>query len=184
MPIFFATAADFRVWLARHAASESELVVGFYKVGSGQPSMTWPESVDEALCVGWIDGVRTRIDEHAYKIRFTPRKPTSTWSAKNIERVRCLEREGRMQEAGRLAHANRIEAKSRIYAYEQELSAALDPAEVTLFRRKRAAWKFFEAQPPHYRHKVVWGIISARRPQTRQRRLAKLIEASQKGERI
>ena len=146
--------------------------------------MTWPESVDEALCVGWIDGVRTRIDEHAYKIRFTPRKPTSTWSAKNIERVRCLEREGRMKQAGRLAHANRRAAKSRIYAYEQEQSAALAVAEVALFRQNTAAWKFFEAQPPHYRHKVVWGIISARRPQTRQRRLAKLIEASQKGERI
>lgn len=184
MPVFFATAAEFRAWLARHAATESELVVGFYKVGSGQPSMTWPESVDEALCVGWIDGVRTRIDEQAYKIRFTPRKATSTWSAKNIARVRVLESEGRMQEAGRKAHAMRRDAKSRIYAYEQQQSAELEPAEVALFRRNKAAWKFFEAQPPHYRHKVVWSIVSARRPQTRQARLARLIEASQHGERI
>lgn len=181
-PTFFETPAQFGAWLRKHGATASELIVGFYKRDSGRASMTWPESVDEALCVGWIDGVRTRIDEIAYKIRFTPRRPTSTWSAINIERVRVLQAEGRMTPAGLEAFARRNEEKSRTYAYEQVKKAELAPAETAAFRKQRAAWKFFQAQPPSYRHKAAWWVISAKRPGTRQSRLQRLIEAAGRGE--
>lgn len=184
MPTFFETPAQFRAWFAQHAATESELIVGFYKRDSGKPSITWPESVDEALCAGWIDGVRTRIDDEAYKIRFTPRKTTSTWSAFNIERVRVLTLEGRMTEAGLAAFAHRREAKSKIYSYEQAETANLAPEDAAQFRKHKAAWKFFEAQPPGYRHQMVWRIVSAKRPTTREARLQKLIEASANGQRL
>lgn len=183
-PTFFASPEAFRAWLAQNAATASELIVGFYKRGTGKPSITWPESVDEALCVGWIDGVRTRIDDDAYKIRFTPRKRTSTWSAINIERVRVLTLEGRMAEAGLQAFAHRRETKSKIYAYEQAEAATLAPLEEALFRKNKSAWKFFEAQPPGYRHQMLWRIVSAKRPATREARLAKLVEASQNGTRL
>jgi len=184
MPTFFATPADFAAWFAKHAATETELIVGFYKRDSGRPSITWPESVDEALCVGWIDGVRTRIDESSYKIRFTPRKPTSTWSAINIERVAVLQQQGRMTELGLKAFAHRREAKSKIYAYEQAEHAELGAEDAALFRKNRAAWTFFTAQPPGYRHQHIWRVISAKRAETRQSRLAKLIEASAQGKRL
>ena len=183
-PTFFETAIAFSAWLAKHAATRSELLVGFHKRGSGRKSLTWPESVDEALCFGWIDGVRKRIDDDSYTIRFTPRKPTSIWSAINIERVRILESEGRMKEAGLKAYAHRREAKSKIYAYEQAACATLERDDEAAFRRNKAAWKFFEAQPPGYRHLVVWRIVSAKRAETRRDRLAKLIEASQNGQRL
>ncbi len=178
MPTYFATPAAFAAWLAKNAATHNELIVGFYKRGSGLPSMTWQESVDEALCVGWIDGVRTNVDHQSYKIRFTPRKPTSTWSKINIERVRILTADGRMQEAGLKAFAQRVAAKSVIYSYEQAERAALTPAQETLFRKNKKAWKFFEAQPPGYRHQMIWRVISAKRPETQVARLDKLIEAS------
>jgi uncharacterized protein YdeI (YjbR/CyaY-like superfamily) len=178
MPTFFEDPAAFRAWLVKHAATETELVVGFHKRGSGQPSMTWPESVDEALCFGWIDGVRARIDDVSYRIRFTPRKTTSIWSAINIGRVDVLQREGRMHHLGLAAYAHRREAKSGIYSYEQAESAQLDKAELALFRKNKAAWKFFEAQPPGYRRLVVFRIVSAKRPSTRASRLCALIEAS------
>jgi uncharacterized protein YdeI (YjbR/CyaY-like superfamily) len=184
VPTFFETARDFRAWLLKHGATETELIVGFYKRDSGRPSMTWPESVDEALCFGWIDGVRTRIDEISYKIRFTPRKSTSTWSAINIKRVQVLQDEGRMQKAGLEAFSHRRAVKSKIYAYEQAVQAELDPNDEAQFRRNKKAWKFFEAQPPRYRHQMVWRIISAKRPETRRARLAKLIEASENGVRL
>jgi uncharacterized protein YdeI (YjbR/CyaY-like superfamily) len=184
MPTFFETADRFGAWLAEFAATEPELIVGFYKRDSGRPSMTWPESVDEALCVGWIDGVRTRIDEVSYKIRFTPRKSTSTWSAINIERVRVLGLEGRMKAPGLQAFARRREAKSGIYAYEQAEQAQLDPEAENLFRHHRQAWAFFEAQPARYRHQIIWRIVSAKRPETRAARLAALIEASARGQRL
>ncbi|HEY1091343.1 MAG TPA: YdeI/OmpD-associated family protein [Burkholderiaceae bacterium] len=184
MPTFFATPKDFRAWLAKHAANETELIVGFYKRDSGHASITWPESVDEVLCFGWIDGVRTRIDELSYKIRFTPRKSTSTWSAINIARVEVLTAEGRMQPAGLAAFEHRREAKSKIYAYEQAARAELDPQDEALFRKNKKAWKFFAAQPPGYRHQMVWRVISAKRAETRAARLAKLIEASENGMRL
>jgi uncharacterized protein YdeI (YjbR/CyaY-like superfamily) len=183
-PTFFESPTKFRAWLRLHAASESELLVGFYKRATDRPSMTWQESVDEALCHGWIDGVRARIDDDSYKTRFTPRKPTSTWSAINIERVAVLRREGRMTEAGLKAYAHRKEAKSRTYAYEQADAATLEPKELALFRKNKAAWKFFGSQPPGYRHLNVWRIVSAKRAETRERRLARLIAASKSGLRV
>ena len=122
---FFATPAEFRAWLEKHHSSAPELWVGFYKKGSGRPSINWPEAVDEALCVGWIDGIRKSIDDESYRIRFTPRKPRSTWSAVNLARVEALTREGRMRPAGLKAFEKRTEAKTGIYAYEQRKAAEL-----------------------------------------------------------
>lgn len=184
MPTFFATADVFAAWLEQHGAAKTEFVVGYYKRGSKRPSMTWAESVDVALCFGWIDGVRKRIDEHSYQIRFTPRKPTSIWSRINIDRARVLQREGKMREAGRKAYSHRREDKSRIYSYEQQKSAALERGDELRFRKSRAAWKFFEAQPPSYRQLVIWRIVSAKHPETRERRLADLIKASQEQRRL
>ncbi len=176
-PRFFTGPAEFRAWLHAHAATASELLVGFHKRHTGAPSLTWPESVDEALCVGWIDGVRKRIDDERYQIRFTPRKPGSTWSAINIERVQVLIAAGRMQPAGLAAFALRQEAKSRIYSYEQRQAAELDAAQRKAFKQHKAAWAFFEQQPPGYRQQMIWRIVSAKQPATRERRLQLLIEA-------
>lgn len=184
MPTFFETPAKFRAWLERHGATESELVVGFYKRGSGRPSITWPESVDEALCFGWIDGVRRRLDDVSYTIRFTPRRPGSVWSAINIDKVRALKAAGRMTAAGLEAFARFDEEKSRGYSYEQVKRAELEPTQAAVFRKNKAAWAFFESQPPSYRHMIAWYVISAKRPETRQARLAKAIEASAAGRRL
>ncbi len=184
MPRFFNTADAFRAWLAKYSDSKSELVVGFHKRDSDRPSMTWSESVDEALCYGWIDGVRANIDEDSYQIRFTPRKLSSTWSAINIEKVRVLEEQGRLTSAGREAFSHRTEAKSRTYSYEQRVEVPLSLEELAQFRKNRVAWRFFEAQPPGYRRLVIHRIVSAKRPETRQGRLAKLIEASKNGVRL
>ena len=134
-PRFFATPAAFRAWLKKHHATEKVLWVGFHRKASGRPSITWPESVDEALCVGWIDGLRKGIDEISYMIRFTPRKRTSAWSIVNLGRVAELTRQGRMQPAGAAAFENRVEAKSGIYSYEQRRNAALDEASARRFRQ-------------------------------------------------
>jgi uncharacterized protein YdeI (YjbR/CyaY-like superfamily) len=184
MAKFFKTAEQFAAWLEQHGAAKSEFVVGYYKRASKLPSMTWAESVDAALCFGWIDGVRKRIDEDSYQIRFTPRKPTSIWSRVNIERARVLQREGRMREAGLKAYSHRRENKSRIYSYEQQKTAALERSDELRFRKATAASKFFQAQPPGYRHLVNWRIVSAKRPETRERRLAALIKASQERRRL
>lgn len=181
-PTFFPTAADFRAWLEAHAETATELVVGFYKRGSGLPSLDWPESVDEALCYGWIDGVRTRIDDKAYKIRFTPRKEKSTWSAVNIARVQVLMQEGRMRPAGLAAFERRSEERSRIYAYEQQEEVELTPSEEVAFRHHPEAWDFFQRQGPGYRRRCIWHIHSAKKAETRQVRLQRLIEASARGE--
>jgi uncharacterized protein YdeI (YjbR/CyaY-like superfamily) len=184
VPTFFETAEAFADWLEKHGAAESELIVGYYKRGTQRGTMSWPESVDAALCFGWIDGVRKGIDEHRYQIRFTPRKPQSIWSAINVERVRVLKAEGRMREAGLKAYSHRQEKKSKIYAYEQKKTATLEPSEEATFKKAKAAWKFFEAQPRSYRHRFIWRIVSAKRPETRRRRLAALIEASQEKRRL
>lgn len=176
-PTYFPTAADFRAWLTKHAESSAALVVGFMKRGSGSPSMTWPEAVDEALCVGWIDGVRHRIDDDRYKIRFTPRKH-SNWSAVNIERVAVLQAEGRLKPAGLAAFERRTEKRSRTASYEQANSPSLNAEEVKRFKKNRRAWIFFEAQAPSYRKKAVWRVVSAKQLATRERRLSLLIEAS------
>ena len=182
-PTFFSSPDLFRAWLAEHHATAPELVVGFYKVGSGLPSITWPQSVDEALCYGWIDGRRQRIDDQSYLIRFTPRRPNSIWSTVNIERVAVLTAEGRMQPAGLAAFEKRKAESSEIYAYEQQ-AVALDPAYEQRFKANEAAWTFFEAQAAWYRKTATWWVMSAKREETRLKRLATLIEDSAHGRRI
>jgi uncharacterized protein YdeI (YjbR/CyaY-like superfamily) len=176
-PHFFETPAAFRIWLAKNHSSASELLVGFYKKDSGKPSITWPESVDQALCFGWIDGVRRRIDDVSYSIRFTPRKKTSTWSAINIARVAELTKLGLMQPAGLRAFEHRREDKSAIYAYENAVRT-LDAPDEKRFRANKKAWQFFNAQPPGYRRQCIYWVTSAKKEETRARRLATLIDDS------
>jgi uncharacterized protein YdeI (YjbR/CyaY-like superfamily) len=183
-PSFFARPEDFRAWLDAHHETAQELWVGLHKKGSGRPSITWPEAVDEALCFGWIDGIRKSVDDDAYAIRFTPRKRTSTWSAVNVERVAELASESRMRPAGLAAFEARREAKTGVYSYEQRHAAKLDPAAERELRANEAAWAFFEAQPPSYRRTAVWWVVSAMKEETRRRRLATLVEHSAQGERI
>ena len=181
--VFFPTPADFRSWLKKHHASATELWVGFYKRSSGRPSITWPESVDEALCVGWIDGIRKSVDEISYKIRFTPRKQSSIWSAVNIKRAQALVDEGRMQPAGLKAFHARKENKSGVYSYEQRRDQLEEPY-ASLLRNNKAAWDFFQAQPASYRKVAGWYVVSAKKDETRLKRLEKLIEDSAKGKRL
>jgi uncharacterized protein YdeI (YjbR/CyaY-like superfamily) len=183
-PAFFAEPAQFRAWLAKHHATTPELLVGFYKRDSGKPSITWPESVDQALCFGWIDGVRKRIDDVSYTIRFTPRRAGSNWSAINIVRVGELDALGHMHEAGLTAFAKRSEEKSRIYAYEQRHTATLDPEHQKKLERNQKAWIFFQAQPPGYQRQMVFRVVSAKKEETRVKRLQRLIDESAKGRRI
>lgn len=183
-PHFFATPQAFRAWLEAHASTAAQVLVGFYKVDTGRPSMRWSESVDEALCFGWIDGVRKRIDDASYSIRFTPRKPTSIWSAINIAKFEQLQAQGRMTPAGAAAFAHRQAAKSAIYSYEQDSVAELSAAELRAFRRNKTAWTYFEAAPPGYRKQMLHRIISAKRAETRAARLAKLVDACAAGQRL
>lgn len=180
-PTFFADASAFRTWLAKHGQSASELVVGFVKAHTGRAPITWPQAVDEALCFGWIDGVRTRIDDDHYKIRFTPRKPGSHWSAVNIKRVPQLEAEGKMTRAGLEAFARRSEARSATASYEQEAFPELSAAEVAHFKQNARAWAFYEKLPPSYRRKVNWVVISAKRSATREKRFHELVQACSDG---
>jgi uncharacterized protein YdeI (YjbR/CyaY-like superfamily) len=184
MPIaFFPAPVDLRKWFKKNHATAKELWVGFYKVGSGKPSITWPQSVDEALCVGWIDGIRKTIDEESYKIRFTPRKKTSTWSAVNMRRVKVLTDEKRMQPAGLKAFEARRENRSGIYAYEQR-SAEFDEPYLSIIKKDKAAWTFFQAQPPYYRKTLIWYVVSAKQEETRLKRLKQIIAASALGRRL
>jgi uncharacterized protein YdeI (YjbR/CyaY-like superfamily) len=177
---FFASPEEWHAWLEEHHDTEAEVLVGYWKRGTGRPSLTWPESVDEALCFGWIDGVRRRIDDERYCIRFTPRRPRSRWSDVNVARVAELEREGRMRPAGRAAFAARTEEGT--YSYErQQREAALDEARERRLRADAAAWAYLSAQPPGYRRAVVHWVMSAKREETRDRRLAQLIECSAQG---
>jgi uncharacterized protein YdeI (YjbR/CyaY-like superfamily) len=180
-PTFFSTPADFGSWLERHHADASELLVGFYKRGSGQPSITWPESVDEALCFGWIDGVRKRIDDDSYTIRFTPRKPRSTWSAVNLKRAEELTRADRMRPAGLRSFEQRAPDRSGTYSYEQRHEAKLDAAQQRQLRANKQAWAFFQSQPPWYRRTAIFWVLNAKKEETRSKRLATLIEDSAAG---
>ena len=182
-PTFFPTPADFRDWLARHHDIEQGLLVGFYRKDSGRPSITWPESVDEALCFGWIDGIRKSRDETSYTIRFTPRKPGSIWSAVNIKNVERLVAEGRMQPAGLAAFDKRSVEKSVVYSYERT-NAALSQAEEQELRANTAAWGYFEGRPGSYKKAVIWWVISAKKDETRRSRFEKLIDLSAKGQDI
>lgn len=181
-PTFFATPGAFRAWLDAHHQSARELWVGFFKKGSGRPRITWPEAelLDEALRVGWIDGVRRGIDDAAYAIRFTPRKPRSTWSAVNIARVADLAAQGRLRPAGLAAFAARLPEKSATYACEQA-NVALTHADEHAFRARSDAWAFFQSRPASYRKAALWWVTSAKRDETRLKRLAALIDDSAHG---
>jgi uncharacterized protein YdeI (YjbR/CyaY-like superfamily) len=180
---FFETPERFREWLERNHRSAVEQHVGFYKKGTGRPSITWEEAVDEALCFGWIDGVRKRLDDHSYVIRFTPRKPGSIWSARNLARVAELSTQGRMHPAGLAAFEGRDRAKEAVYAYENQ-DRELDPAYLRQFEANEAAWRYFRGEAPSYRKTAIHWVMSAKREATRQSRLATLIEDSERGERI
>ena len=171
------------MWLEENHATATELWVGFYKKDSGKPSITWPQSVDQALCFGWIDGIRKRVDESSYQIRFTPRRRGSIWSAINIKRAKELVREKQMRPTGLKAFQVRIENKSGIYSYEQRSTELSEPYAKVL-RKNKAASNFFETQPPSYRKMIGWWIVSAKKEETRIARLVKLISESAKGKRL
>jgi uncharacterized protein YdeI (YjbR/CyaY-like superfamily) len=183
-PRFFATPAAFRTWLEANHATKAELLVGFHKTSSSKPSMTWPESVDEALCFGWIDGVRRSLGAEAYTIRFTPRKPTSIWSAINVAKVAALRAAGKMRPAGEAAFGKRTAERTGVYSFERREAAKLSPAQDAQLAAhpKAAAW--FAAQAPWYRRTAIHWVISAKQEATRERRLAELIRDSAAGRRI
>lgn len=180
---FFQSPSDLRKWFEKNHATAPELWVGFYKKDSGRASITWPESVDEALCFGWIDGIRKSVDEVSYKIRFAPRRRGSIWSAVNIKRAAALTDERRMRPTGVKAFAARRENKSGIYAYEQR-HAELEEPYNGMLKKNKAAWDFFQARPPSYRKTLSWWIVSAKKEETRLKRLEKLIEESANGRRM
>jgi uncharacterized protein YdeI (YjbR/CyaY-like superfamily) len=183
-PLFFASPAEFRAWLEQNHDKVPVLTLGLYKRDSGRPSIPWPEAVDQALCFGWIDGVRRTLDAASYSIRFTPRKPSSTWSAVNIGRVQELTSKGLMRPPGLAAFESRLAKKSAIYSYEQRAAAKLDAAAELEFRANKKAWAFFEQQPPWYRRTATYWVVSAKREETRARRLATLIRDSAAGRAI
>ena len=180
---YFKSASDFRRWLEKNHATTQELWVGYYKKGSGRPSMTWPESVDEALCFGWIDGIRKSVDDLRYTIRFTPRRRGSIWSAVNIKRARELSDKGLMKPDGSTAFDARKEYRSGIYSYEQR-STSLNGIYEKKLRQNKAARKFFYAQSPSYRKVIGWWIVSAKQEVTRTKRLERLIRESARGKRL
>jgi len=183
-PRFFATPADFRAWLESNHETETEILVGLYKKDSGKASITWPESVDEALCFGWIDGVRRSAGEIAYTIRFTPRRATSIWSAINVAKVKELVKQGRMRPAGKRAFAARTLERTGVYSFERLEAAKLSKEQERRLRANRKAAAFFDSQPPGYRKLVAHYVVSAKRPETQERRLARLIADCAAGRRI
>jgi uncharacterized protein YdeI (YjbR/CyaY-like superfamily) len=180
-PKFFPSPSAWHAWLAEHHEKHDELWVRFHKVGSGKPSITWPEAVDGALCFGWIDGVRKRLSETSYVIRFTPRRATSIWSAVNIKRVAELNTLGLMRPAGAQAFERRPGKRSEIYAYEQRKGAKLSSAYEKQFRANTKAWTFFQSHPPWYRRTASWWVISAKKEETRLKRFAQLIDDCEHG---
>lgn len=178
-PHFFPSPAAWRAWLEEHHAKSQELWVGLYKRDSGRPSITWSEAVDGALCFGWIDGVRQSVDAISYKIRFTPRKPRSIWSAINVKRATELSTMGLMHPAGLTAFQKRDGKRSEIYSYEQRKTAKLPAAYEKEFRAQKTGWKFFQAQAPWYQRTSTWWVISAKKEETKLKRLASLIEHSE-----
>ena len=180
-PVFFATPEGLRAWFEDKRQTERELVAGFFKKGSGKASVTWPEAVDEALCVGWIDGVRRSLGAESYSVRFTPRKTGSIWSAVNVRRVAALSAEGRMRAEGLAAFARRKEARSGIYAYEQQTGAELPQWAEARFRENATAWTWFQGQAAWYRKTAAWRVVSAKQEVTRRRRLEALVEAAARG---
>jgi uncharacterized protein YdeI (YjbR/CyaY-like superfamily) len=182
-PKFFATAVEWRDWLAKHHDSEPECLVGFIKVTTRRANMTWPEAVDEALCFGWIDGVRRGVDAESYSIRFTPRKPGSIWSSVNVKKIEALGSAGRLAEAGERAYAARTDKKTSIYSYEKD-AAEFTVEQQQTFTANAAAWEFWRNQPPGYRKVATHWVTGAKRDATREKRLAQLIEDSAAGRRL
>lgn len=182
-PTFFTSPEELRAWLVAHHDREKELLVGLWKKGTDEPSLTWQELVDECLCYGWIDGRRKTIDGGRWSIRITPRKKGSIWSAVNLANVERLAREGRMTPAGLAAFEAREAARSGVYSFEQE-RVAFPPEQEAPFRAKKRAWAFWEEQPPSYRKVATWWVMSAKKEETRERRLAQLIERCARGERL
>jgi len=183
--MFFVSAAEFRAWLSAHHATVAELWVGFHRKDSGRGGITYPEALDEALCFGWIDGVRKKVDATSYTNRFSPRRARSTWSLVNIRRVHQLKRLGRMTSAGLAAFAAREAKRSGVYSFEQQRRAArLDAESVRRLRANRTAWAFFQKQAPSYQRTASWWVISAKRPETRARRLQALIDCCTRGQRV
>jgi uncharacterized protein YdeI (YjbR/CyaY-like superfamily) len=183
-PMFFPSPAAFRAWLKKHHRTVDELWVGYYRKDCGKPTISWSESVDEALCFGWIDGVRKKISDEAYTNRFTPRRPGSNWSAINIAKVAALTRQKRMTAAGRAAFAKRSEAKSRIDTYEQKATGKFEKPLERLFKANTKAWIYFESQAPYYRRLMSGWVNGAKQPETRRRRLDKLMAACESGRRL
>jgi uncharacterized protein YdeI (YjbR/CyaY-like superfamily) len=181
-PIFFENPQAFRNWLEANHTVEKELIVGYYKVSTGKPSMTWSESVDQALCFGWIDGIRRSLDDESYCIRFTPRKPNSNWSAVNIKKVEELVASGQMTPAGMKLFNLRKEEKQEVYTYENRVET-FPPEVEERFRQNEKAWAFFSKQAPSYRKAVIYWVMSAKQETTFEKRLAQLIESSQNGKR-
>jgi uncharacterized protein YdeI (YjbR/CyaY-like superfamily) len=181
---YFKTQAEFRAWLVEHHATATELGVVLHRKSSAEPSMTWSEAVDQALCFGWIDSIARRLDDTRRVQRFTPRKPKSNWSAVNIKKVEELTAQGLMMPAGLAAFARREEARSAIYSYENRHLAALDPEREALFRAHVRAWEFFARQAQSYRQTSIYWVMNARREETRSGRLAKLISVSGEGRRL
>jgi uncharacterized protein YdeI (YjbR/CyaY-like superfamily) len=177
-PVYFAAPEEFRAWLEANHEVAPELIVGYFKKGSGRPSMTWPESVDQALCFGWIDGIRRGIDDERYCIRFTPRRIGSIWSAVNIRRFGELDDAGLVMPTGQAAFVARREERSGIYSYEQGDAPTLAPEADARLRADPAAWEYFCAQTPSYRKAAIHWVTSAKRPETRERRLDQLITCS------
>jgi uncharacterized protein YdeI (YjbR/CyaY-like superfamily) len=182
-PVYFKSQADFRKWLEKNHKSKTELLVGYYKVDSGKPSMTWSQSVDQALCFGWIDGIRRSVDSESYCIRFTPRKPSSNWSRININKVEELKKNGLMKQAGLEAFNKRKESRSGTYSFENEPAKLTDNFE-SMFRDSKAGWEFFSKQSPSYRKTIIHWIMSAKQEATRLNRLKKLILKSEEQGRI
>ena len=181
-PTYFPTEADFRCWLKDNHETAPELLVGFWKKSTGKPSIDWPQARDQALCFGWIDGVRKSLGDDAYTIRFTPRRKGSIWSTVNVDRFNALKADGQMTSAGERAYEEN-KHKTGLYAYEREL-AALSPEDEAQFRKHKAAWSDWEGRPPGYRKVVLHWVTSAKKPETRAKRLGMLIESSAAGEKI
>jgi uncharacterized protein YdeI (YjbR/CyaY-like superfamily) len=181
---FFTSPAELRKWFEAYHDKETELLVGYYKKGTGKPSITWPESVNEALCFGWIDGVRKGVDESVYSVRFTPRKPGSIWSATNIKNVEGLIKKGLMQPAGLKAFEMRRKEKSAIYSYEQKSVAKFEAPFENKLKANKKAWEFFQSSAPSYQRAAIWWVVSAKQEETKMRRLEQLIQDSEQGKTV
>jgi uncharacterized protein YdeI (YjbR/CyaY-like superfamily) len=183
-PVFFENAADLRRWLEKNHATATEVFIGFLKKAPGRSSLTYFEALDEALCFGWIDGVRRSLDAERWFQRFTPRKAKSVWSLVNVRKVEALAAAGRMTPAGLAAFEARDEKRTGLYSFEQGKAPTLGREELRVFRAKAKAWAFFQAQPPGYRRTATFWVMSAKQPETKHRRLAQLIDDSAKGLRL